>query len=177
MPHYIGVISDTHGCADLVRAAADIMREFKVIRVLHCGDIGTREIINILSEFETDYVFGNCDSMLTMTLTDHIEQKGGTLHGWFGHVELDGKKIAFLHGYDENRIQQELFSGNWDMICHGHTHRHLLENYRLPEEKRSPERDSTILLNPGAIKARYEPPQFCIVKIPDFEINLIPLTR
>ena len=177
MSSYIGIISDTHGCNDLVRAAADIMKKFEVVRVIHCGDIGSREIINILSQFQTDYVFGNCDSMLTMTLTDQINEKGGTLHGWFGNLEIEGKKIAFLHGTSDERIQQEIFSGNWDLICHGHTHRHQLMNYRLPEKVRTEQRDSTLLLNPGAIKSRYEPPEFCIVKLPEMEINLIPLTQ
>lgn len=175
MSNYIGILSDTHGCGDLVRVAANIMKKFNVVRVIHCGDIGSREVIDILSQFKTEYVFGNCDSMLTMTLTDRIKEKGGTLHGWFGEVEIEGIKIAFLHGNNEERVQQEVLSGKWDLVCHGHTHRHQLANYRLSEDKRTEQRDSTILLNPGAIKKRFESPCCCIVKLPELEFNVIPV--
>lgn len=174
----IGVISDTHGQNLLVREAVDICREMKVQRIIHCGDIGGLEIIRILSEFPVDYVFGNCDSGLIMTYTDAIRKSGGTLQQKFGILNLEGKRIAFFHLPDaEDCLRREIASCRWDLICYGHTHRHFLESYKLPNpEAINPEqRTSTLVLNPGSFDGRWETSGFCVVSIPDMEVLRVPL--
>ena len=155
----VGVISDTHGNAELTRRAVAIFRETQVTRVIHCGDIGSTEIITILSELPTDYVFGNCDGA-RRTLASAIEESGGTLHDDFGSVEIAGKKIAIYHGQNDMRLEQEICSGQWDLLCYGHTHRFAFE-----------QRGQTMVLNPGAIQRRWEAPSAAVVDLPKIDVT------
>lgn len=155
----VGVISDTHGNAELTRRAVAIFRETQVTRVIHCGDIGSSEVVEILSEFPVDYVFGNCDGA-RRTLASAIERTDGTLHGDFGSVEIAGKKIAIYHGQDDERLEQEIRSGEWDLLCRGHTHRFAFE-----QEGR------TKVLNPGAIQRRWETPGAAVVDLPKIDVT------
>ena len=41
----VGVVSDTHGQADYARDAVRMLQSFAVEAVLHCGDIGTPEVV------------------------------------------------------------------------------------------------------------------------------------
>lgn len=159
----IAVLSDTHNAYPLAKQAMLLCREMKVDRILHCGDICNVEMVDILSELPTDYVYGNCDGA-KVTLAKRIEETGGVIHGRFGHVEWEGKKIAFLHGDNDTRLDQECRCGNWDLVCYGHTHRHMLCQV-----------GPTVILNPGAFQRRYDGVGFCMVRLPELEVIRIPL--
>jgi len=87
------------------------------------------------------------------------EETGNQFHGWFGSIERAGKRIAFLHGHQSAKFAQELESGNWDLLCFGHTHVASLQIY-----------GSTMLLNPGAFKRVFRP-TVAIVTLPDLNVE------
>jgi len=155
----VGVISDTHGQAELARRALSVFQEAGAERILHCGDIGSTEIIQILSALPTDYVYGNCDGA-RQTLAAAVEKYGGTLHGDFGSVEIAGKKIALYHGQNDERLDQEARSGEWDLICTGHTHRSTFTEWF-----------GTRLLNPGALQRRWEAPGAVLLDLPRMDVT------
>lgn len=155
----IGVISDTHGDTAGTRAALAVFLETGCSRLLHCGDIGSPEIATILSVLPCDYVFGNCDGARA-TLSEAIRATGGTLHDDFGTLEIDGKKIALYHGHSEERLEQEIRSQQWDLLCTGHTHRFAFEQI-----------GPTKILNPGAIKRLWETPGACVVELPKIDVT------
>lgn len=157
----IGVISDTHALANLTRKAVDIFVSAGAERIIHCGDIGSAEIVEILSVLPVDYVFGNCD-YARRTLTEAIKTFGGTLHDDFGSVEIAGKKIAIYHGQNDLRLEQEIDSGAWNLICTGHTHQSSFEH-----------RGGTYVLNPGAISRRWESPHAALVDLPKMDVTPI----
>ncbi len=163
MTKRIGVVSDTHNLAELAKKVIFLASEMNVKSFIHCGDICNTEIVDILSKFPTQYVFGNCDGA-KRTLTQRIEETGGVIHGRFGQLEWEEKKIAFLHGDEDMRLDRECRSGNWDLVCYGHTHRHMLCNVR-----------NTLVLNPGALQRRYDNPGFCIVELPSLNIVRVPI--
>ena len=156
----IGVISDTHGDVYSARAAVRLFRCMKVDQVLHCGDIGSPEIVGLFSEWPTHFVYGNVDSP---TLKDIILEAGQTCHDRFGSIELDGRKIALLHGNDTGLLEQAAKSGKWHVICHGHTH--TASRSHVGE---------TLVLNPGAI-ARTVYPSVAIVDLESLEVTPIRL--
>ena len=54
MSWILGIISDTHGNVARTRSAVAAFRKNGVQEVLHCGDIGTTAVIDILAEHLPD---------------------------------------------------------------------------------------------------------------------------
>ncbi len=152
----LAVLSDTHGHVGNTRDAVRMLEAREVTRVIHCGDIGSPEIPPLLAAWPTDYVLGNVDRDTT-ALRRAVEAAGHQLHGRFGSLELEGRKIAFLHSDDEKLFRQTIASGDWDLVCYGHTHK--AEMHR---------EGSTLVLNPGALyrAARHS---VAVVNLPDLE--------
>ena len=154
----LGIISDTHGQVNETVQAIRQFRERQVETVIHCGDIGNANTARVFRRITTHFVLGNSDfdeELIRVT----IEETGNHFHGWFGSVELSGKRIAFLHGNDSDKFDQESKSGNWDLLCYGHTHVADLKMH-----------GSTALLNPGAFK-QVPSPTVAIVTLPDLTVE------
>ena len=160
---HIGVISDTHGDILLSGQAMLVFREFGVERIIHCGDVGSVAVLSQFSGIPLDFVLGNCD-WSEADFRDLPATGGVTCHGRFGHITLAEKKIAFLHGHDQLRFDREASSGQWDILCYGHTHKPALWMGC----------DRTIILNPGAIY-RAATPSVAIVKLPERSVTHVNL--
>ena len=158
----IGVVSDTHGHVAYTREAIRMLESLEVEAVLHCGDIGSPEIVELFSPWPTHFVFGNVDHD-TALLKGAIRAAGQTCHDRFGRLELAGRRIAFLHGDDSALLEQTIASGKFDLVCHGHTH-----------VARNIERGPTRVLNPGALY-RATPHSIAYVELPELEATIISL--
>jgi uncharacterized protein len=135
----IGVISDTHGHVANTLAAVRMLQSLEVEAVLHCGDIDTPQIPGLIVGWPTHFVFGNCDRPHD-ELRAAIVAAGHTCHERFGGVELAGRKIALIHSDDSRLFRQVQISGEYDLVCYGHTHQ--AEFHRV---------EQTLVLNPGAL--------------------------
>jgi putative phosphoesterase len=159
----IGVVSDTHGHVPYARDGVRMLESFGVETVLHCGDIGSVEIIPLFAAWPTHFVFGNVDiGAAARELRAAIEQAGQSCHGAFGRLELDGVKIALLHGDDSARLAEAISNQEFDLVCHGHTH--LARNELVGR---------TRVLNPGAL-FRATPHSVAIVELPALKIEILP---
>jgi putative phosphoesterase len=158
----LGIVSDTHGHVEHTRAAIRMLASLEVDRVLHCGDIGTPAVVELFAPWPTDYVFRNCDTD-RRDLAAAIELAGQICHGEFGELKIAGKRIALIHSDDRRRFQQALHSGQWDLICYGHTHVAAIEHV-----------GGTMALNPGALY-RANPHSLAIVELPDIDATIIPV--
>jgi putative phosphoesterase len=158
----IGVVSDTHGHVAHARAAIRMLESLDVERVLHCGDIGSVEVIALFAAWPTDFVFGNCDGN-RRELEAAIVAAGQTCHGEFGELVLAGKRIALLHSHDSGRFREALHSGAWDLVCYGHTHVASIDRY-----------GTTVALNPGALY-RANPHSLAVVELPAVEATIVAL--
>ncbi len=158
----IGVVSDTHGHIVNTRKAVHMLESFEVDAVLHCGDIGSVDIPPLLQAWPTHYVLGNVD-WPSPQIVAAIEAAGGRFHGRFGSLTASGRQIAFLHGDDVARLDAEIASGKWDLICHGHTH--TASQYRAGK---------TLVLNPGAMQRAW-PPSIAVVELEQMQVTPIPL--
>ena len=158
----IAVVSDTHGHLEFTRDAVRVLESIQVEQILHCGDIGSVQVISLFSPWPTHFVFGNVDGQQEL-LREEIRQGEMTCHDLFGDLELEGKRIAILHGDDERRLQQTIDSGQWDLVCHGHTH--------VAEQRYC---GKTLVLNPGAVyRARVR--SVAVVELPSMEVTPIPI--
>lgn len=158
----LGVVSDTHGHVPLTRDAIQMLTAMEVDQVIHCGDIGSPEIVELFAPWPTHFVLGNVDHA-EQRYRDAIEAAGQTFCGRFGTLELEGRKIAFLHGNDTRRLAAEIQSGRWDLVCSGHTHIASQETC-----------GATITLNPGAIY-RANPHSVAVVQLPELDVHSVTL--
>jgi putative phosphoesterase len=133
----LGVVSDTHlprfGRA-LPRALIAGLRDAKVDRILHCGDMTDVLAVDLLGAIApVEAVAGNND--------------GPEIRARFGRqkiLQIDGVRIGLVHGdrgaHAAPRNAFEAFhTSEVDVICFGHSHRPLRED-----------RGAVLLLNPGS---------------------------
>ena len=158
----IGVVSDTHGQLHHTRAAVQALDAYDVETVLHCGDIGSADVVPLFAAWPTHFVFGNVDYEEDR-LREAIEAAGQTCHGRFGALELSGRQIALIHSDDGQRFRETIGSEEWDLVCYGHTHQaeHHIEG-------------RTVVLNPGALY-RANPHSLAIVDLPSLDIAQVEL--
>jgi putative phosphoesterase len=135
----VGVVSDTHGNLANTRKAVAALEQAGVEAVLHCGDIGSEEIVALFDRWPAHFVFGNCDYDRS-ALEAAIHGAGQTCHGLAGGMDLAGCRTALLHGHEHARFRETIASQAYDLVCYGHTHvaEHHFEG-------------RTLVLNPGAL--------------------------
>jgi putative phosphoesterase len=158
----IGVVSDSHGHLEFVRPAVRMLESLEVECVLHCGDIGTPTVVELFAPWPTHFVFGNCDFDRDL-LGIAIRAAGKSCHGEFGDIMLAGTRIALIHSDDRRRFQQTLASGEFDLVCFGHTHVASIERH-----------ERTLAVNPGALY-RANPHSLAVVELDPLSATIIPL--
>jgi putative phosphoesterase len=135
----IGIISDTHSRYATVAKALTLLWERNVALVLHCGDIEDAATVQLFQGLPTHFVFGNCD-FDREELRQAMQESGATLHESFGHLEIDGRKLAWIHSDDKRLFHDLEAAGHFDYLFYGHTHQ--AEQHRT---------GSTLVVNPGAL--------------------------
>lgn len=158
----IGIVSDTHGHVDFARAAVRMLESCEVEAVIHCGDIGSPDIVTLFKQWPTHFVLGNVDDH-PQAFRTAIEAAGQTFHDRFGTLEIEGRKIAFLHSDDGQLFRRTIADGEYDLVCYGHTH--VAELHREGD---------TLVLNPGALY-RADPHSLAVVRLPELEVAHIAL--
>jgi uncharacterized protein len=158
----IGVISDTHGNMANTWAAVRMLQSLEVEAVLHCGDIGALDIPRLLAPWPAHLVLGNCDPN-EKALRAAAEAYGATLHGRFGDIMLAERRIALLHSDDARLFRQVITSGEYDLVCYGHTHK-AEQHYE----------GKTLVLNPGALH-RASKHTIAVVDLATMEATIVPV--
>ncbi len=160
----LGIISDTHGNAENTHRAIVLLESLEVETVLHCGDIGTVEVVALLARcaWPTHFVLGNTDYD-EQTLAAAIKSAGMIFHDQFADLRIEGVRIALLHSHDAKKFAQVTTSGEYDLVCYGHTHAKKIER-----------RGRTLILNPGALH-RANPHSLAIVDLLQPDATIIDL--
>jgi putative phosphoesterase len=160
----IAVVSDTHGHTSSTRAAVQLFAREQVSVVLHCGDIGSEDVIPLFAGWPTHFVFGNVDHDEGQ-LGQVIEQAGQICHARFGTLELAGRRIAWLHSDDRDLFDDTVNADEWDLVFYGHTH--VAEQHQVGR---------TLVLNPGAL-FRATPHTFAVVDLTTMQARHVPVER
>jgi uncharacterized protein len=126
-----------------------------VALIIHCGDIGL-DVLSLLKGRPLHFVAGNTDDPddLREATTDGKQ----ILYDGLGRLEIEGCHVAFLHGHDVKLLHHTIHSGDWDLVCHGHTH--VFSSGRM---------GSTMVVNPGALARTYSP-SVAVVDLPALEV-------
>ena len=135
----LGIVSDTHDNLDHVDQAVSFFESEGVERVIHCGDIVAPFSATPFDSdaFEFYAVRGNNDGEWALSQT---VEEFGTYLGDCGRLTVDGVSIAVYHGTNKLLREALVDSGDYDYVCHGHTHERALEA-----------RGDTVRLNPGGL--------------------------
>jgi putative phosphoesterase len=158
----LGVLSDTHSHVEYTQDAVRIMRSLGVETVLHCGDIGSVSIIPVFEGLPAHFVLGNVD-WNEREMRAAIAAAGQTYHGRFGKLVVEDRRIALLHGDDEQRLREAIERDEVDVVCYGHTHvaEHHFENGKL-------------VVNPGAVW-RSRPPSVAVLDLAKMRAMTVPI--
>ena len=135
----IGILSDTHDRAGAMAAGIAVLRDAGAEFFIHCGDIGTQPCVDLLAGLKCAFIFGNND-WDRAALANYAASIDVPCYGNFANLELDGKKLAVVHG-DDFRLKQRLIDQQQhDYLLQGHTH--LRDDRRVAKMR---------LINPGAL--------------------------
>lgn len=165
----IAAISDTHGNLANIRTALEEIKKEGIEFIIHCGDIGGPETLEVFDEFNGKIfaVFGNADKGYFEKENSHFERFSNikffgsfdSAGADFGEAELDSKKIAFVH-FPE--VAQDLAkSQKYDLVFYGHTHR--------PHQEKI---GKTELINPGNLSGLLYRASFAVYDTQTGELEL-----
>ena len=136
----IGLISDTHDNLPMIEKAVKRLNKEKVELVLHAGDYVSPFVIPKFKNLNCKLigVFGNNDGDHELLRKRFSETINCEVRGKFAEINVDGFKIALLHG-DETELLSALENhGGFDLVVHGHSHAHIARKS-----------DKTLIVNPG----------------------------
>jgi putative phosphoesterase len=159
----IAIVSDTHNRYANVQSALNAIKQRGVTTVLHCGDIEDSATVRLFAGLDAHFVFGNCDYDKE-DLRRAMVEIGATSHEHWGHLEFDGRKLAFMHGDDKSLLHEVEASGHFDYLFHGHTH--------VAAERRT---GRTRIINPGALH-RAKPKTFIVLEVTSGAVESIPIS-
>lgn len=151
----IGLLSDTHNHFANTFDALSVMRAEGVQRIIHCGDLTRIESAEWFRDFSFHLAQGNNDfDSIGLSLT--IQEFGvGSSFGVIYTAEIDGKRIAAIHGHQLAQLSSLIHCGHYDYVFHGHTHRFRDEII-----------GNTRVINPGALGGiRRDARTFCILEV------------
>lgn len=89
--------------------------------IVHCGDIGSPDLLGCLAGHPAGFVWGNCDQDRPV-LERRANALGIDCFGNFGEIDALGLKIALVHGDDQVRMQAIMREQRYDYLLCGHTH-------------------------------------------------------
>ena len=156
----IAILSDTHSRYATVEKAVEVLQRRNVNFVVHCGDLEDADTVWLFHGFTAHFVLGNCD-LEPLSIQQAVHGIGGELHRPYGRLELEGVRLAFLHGDDRRLMQEVENSGEFDFLFYGHTH-------RAAEHRTGPTR----VINPGALH-RANPKTFILLDLPGGEVETV----
>ena len=102
-----------------MRAAAHVLRGSGAELIFHCGDVGGRHVLDEMKDLDAAFVWGDADKD-RMGLLRHAQRIGVACYGVLADIDLDGKRIAVLHGDDKRLLQKLITEQQHDIICWGH---------------------------------------------------------
>lgn len=169
----VGLISDTHDHLLLVDKAVKKLLDEKVELVLHAGDYISPFVIPHFKPFKGKFigVFGNNDGDHEF-LKKRFTEFSLEIRGVFAEVEIEGLRIALLHGGEPggppgpSELLKSLMSSEcYDVLVHGHVH-----------EAKVYKKGKMLIINPGEVCGYLtEKPTIAILNTKTLDVKIISL--
>lgn len=161
----IAIISDTHDNFENTTKVFEKIKELGINEIIHCGDVISPFILNKMEEYgkKIHLVFGYQDvNLVTISKSFEGNYKNIVFYKDFGDIEIDGKKIFFIHNNKLARTIAE--SQKYDAVFHGHNH---VANSEMIGK--------TLLVNPGEILGIKGKPSFAIYDTETNKVEIVEL--
>ncbi|MDA3815238.1 MAG: YfcE family phosphodiesterase [Patescibacteria group bacterium] len=159
----IAIISDSHSNEKNLRKLLRYCSDKKIETIIHCGDMASLEMMNVLNDnFNgvAHYTFGNADYDDLRDLESQKKYKKTFIYKNHGEVEIEEKKIAFVHFPEIARKLTE--SGKYDFVFYGHTHQPWEQHFGKCK-----------MLNPGTLAGEIYLPTFAVWNTKNNKFKLI----
>jgi uncharacterized protein len=159
----VGVLSNSDGRAEFVASAVNIFKSAGAAFVIHCGDVGGRHVLDALGdELPAAFVWGDRDRD-RMGLLRYAHSIGVDCLGLIGDLDLDGKKVAIVHGDDRKLMRKLLDEQQHEYLLCGHET--TAEDYTVGK---------TRVLNPGPLRG-LQSGSAMLFSPADGKVKLVPL--
>jgi uncharacterized protein len=135
----VGVLSDTHDEIERTRRAVELLRQGGAEVLIHCGDLTSPAIVEVISGLPSWFVFGNHDSDSVPALRETAAICGVGCLGWGGISELAGFKVGVVHGHMTTDLRRVL-AEKPRFLLSGHSH-----------IASSGQENGVLRINPGAL--------------------------
>jgi putative phosphoesterase len=120
----VGILSDTHGKADIAVRAVQLLLSHGAQYLVHCGDVGGEDVLDALAGHPAMFVFGNND-WDRRPLADYARHIGVACGEDEGKLSFDNKLAVVTHGDDAGIVRGILQAQLVDYLFLGHTHKTL----------------------------------------------------
>jgi len=120
IPVKLGIISDSHGRIIPLRQALIQLDQAGAEAIIHCGDVGSLDILDELADRRCWFVWGNMDDPRP-SWQGHVEAIGLTWPNGDLELQLAGKRLAVFHGHEPG-FRQASQAPRYDYLLYGHTH-------------------------------------------------------
>lgn len=135
----IGIISDTHDNIVAIERAVGLFNSAGVRMIMHAGDWNAPFALARFAKSKAKVVgvFGNVDGDRN-ALVARGKKTGVEIAGDFAEADVEGVKIAVIHGNNEHLVKALAMSGLYHVVIRGHTHKPKIRSI-----------GSTLIVNPG----------------------------
>ena len=107
---------------DAMTAAAELLRDAGIEWLMHCGDVGGRQVLEAmaaLEPMESAFIWGDRDRD-RMGLLRVAQRLKLNCYGVMADFEVDGKRIVAVHGDDKKVVKRLLDEQQHDFLLLGH---------------------------------------------------------
>jgi uncharacterized protein len=167
------IISDIHNNTVNLQKVLNYCKDNEIKTIICCGDLASDETLDFLNDNYTStihYAFGNMDNEQLDNFKSKAKYKKTFLYKDFGEIEIDGKKIAFVHFPEVARKLAE--TEKYDFVFYGHTHKPWEEIINVTASAEAPARRCK-MLNPGNVAGEIYPPTFAVWEVKNNNFKLI----
>ncbi len=155
----VAIISDVHNNEVNLKKVLDYCEREDIETIICCGDLASDGTLEYLSENfsgTVHFTFGNMDNDQLRNFESAKKYKKIILYSNYGEVEVDKKKVAFVHFPD---IARDLCKKEkYDFVFYGHTHKPWVSSAKASDDQRK----KCIMLNPGNVAGEIYPPTFAV---------------
>lgn len=158
----IAIISDTHDNIPNLEKFLNWVEENKIEAIVHCGDVCAPSILKqVLAPKFKGPIYLIHGNVSDRELLRKVASEFSNVEFFedFGEIEIDNKKIAFIHYPEE--AKKLAATQKYDLIFYGHTHQPW-------EEKIGQAR----LVNPGTLAGMFSRATFAVYDTSNDKLDL-----
>lgn len=157
----IAVCSDSHDHIPHLRRAIKYANQEGAELLIHCGDLISPFMLPYLEDFngQVHLIYGNNGGDQHL-IASRCNQSGGKIEHHGSHANLIAGPLHIAIEHYPRWAKALAYSGNFDLVCYGHTHVFHAEHVY-----------NCLLLNPGELLGKDAVPTLALVDTVDLSVR------